>query len=150
MITEKAIYWMAVGLVALAAGNHLVSRFDGRCLDQRAMAVIERLSGGPAFAAILDHTSVQCARAQANMERAQARMAAAQVRFASMQDRFACAQNRVARQETAFARLQAEKDRFAALQEMRLQIMAPNQNLQLAIPEIPIRPVHISMNGDNL
>lgn len=153
MITEKAIYWMAVGLVALAAGNHLISRLDSRCLGQRTMAVVERLSGGPAFAAILDNTSVQCRRAQAAMVRAQVRMAAAQSRFASMQDRFASVQDRMARQESAFARLQAQRDHLMVLQQlqpMRLQIVAPAPNFQLAIPPIPIRTVRLSLNGDNL
>lgn len=153
MITDKAIYWMAVGIVALAAGNHLVSRFDGRCLSQRTMSVVEHLSGGPAFAAILDNTSAQCTRAQANMLKAQARIAASQVRFATMQGRFASAQDMMARHEVAFARLQAESDRLMALQQVQhvnLQIVAPSQNLRLAIPEIPIPAVHVTMNGDNL
>lgn len=153
MITDKALYWMAVGLVALAAGNHLVSRLDGRCLGERTMAVVEHLSGGPAFAAILDNSSVRCARAQASIEKAQARMAATQVRFAAMQGRFASAQTMVARHQAAFARLQAETDRLAALhevQQMRLEIAAPHQNLRLAIPQIAVPSVHVSVNGDNL
>lgn len=119
MITDKALYWMAVGLVTLAAGNHLATRFDARCLSQRTMAVVERLSGGPVFAAILDNTSAQCARAQSGMMRAQVRMAAAQARFATMQDRFASAQDRMARHEATFARLQAEKDQLMALRQLR-------------------------------
>jgi len=132
MITDKALYWMAVGLVALVAGNHLVSRFDSHCLGQRTMAVVERLSGGPVFAAILDNTSAQCVRAQTG---------------------FAKAQTTMARHEAGLARLQAERDRLMAvqqLQQMRLQIVAPTPNLRLAIPEIAVRPVRISLNDDNL
>lgn len=146
MITDKALYWMAVGLVTLAAGNHFVSKIDSRCLSQRTMAVVERLSGGPVFAAILDNTSAQCARAQSGMVRAQVRMAA-------MQDRFASAQNRMASQEAAFTRLQAERGRLMALQQlqqMHLQIVAPTPNPRLSLPQVSVRSVRLSLNGDNL
>ena len=153
MITEKAIYWMAVGLVALLAGNHFVSRFDGRCLGTRTMAAFERLSGGPAFAYIVDNTSAKCARAQTNMMRAQTRWAAAQTRFASTQTHFASLQNRMAREESLCARLEAEKAQREALEQLRqvqVHVIAPNQNFRVQIPEIAVPAVQVSVDGDNL
>lgn len=153
MIPEKALYWMAVGLMVMVGGNHFMKRLEGGCLGQRAMAAVERISGGPALAAILDNTSSQCTRAQASVVRAQVRMVAAQARFASMQDRFASIQNRVARHDVVCARLQAEKARLMALQqvnEMRLQMAAPSGSFRMEIPQITVPQVRLSLSGDNL
>jgi len=139
MVTEKALYWMAVGLVALVAGNHFVSRFDGRCLGNRTMAVIERLSGGPAFAAILDNTSSSYARAEARMARARTRMASAQITMT--------------RQDAMCARLQAEKARLTAMQQMqqmRFRMVAPSQSFSVHIPEITVPQVRVSVSDGRL
>lgn len=152
MITEKAIYWMAVGLVTLAAGNHFMTRLDGRCLANRTVAAIERISGGPAFAAIMDNTSSQCARAQASMVRAQARMAAAQARFASMQDRVASAQDRMARQDAMCARAQIEKAQLVAMRQMqqiRVQVAAP-QSFRVQVPQIVVPNVRLGLSDGSL
>jgi hypothetical protein len=153
MISEKALYWLAVGVMVMAGGNHFMKRLESGCLGQRTMAVVERISGGPAFAAILDNTSSQCARAQASVVKARVRMSAAQARFASMQARFASIQNRVAGRDVVCARLRAEKARLMALQqmnEMRLQMAAPSRSFRLEIPQISGPQVRISLSGDNL
>jgi hypothetical protein len=139
MITEKAIYWMAVGLVTLMAGNHFMTRVDGRCLANRTVAVIEQISGGPALAAIMDNTSSQCAQAEASMVRAQARMAAAQARFASLQ-------SRAARQDAMCVRAQIEKSQLVAMRQMqqiRVQVAAP-QSFRVQIPQITVPRLSLS------
>jgi septal ring factor EnvC (AmiA/AmiB activator) len=146
MITEKAIYWMAVGLVALVAGNHFVSQYHSRCVGTRTLAAIERLSRGPALAAILHNSSAQCAHAQTSMMWAQVRWAQAQTRFASTQTRFASLQSRFARQESMCARLEAQRaqqEAFEQLQQMRIHVIAPRVR-------VPDNPVRVSVDGNNL
>jgi hypothetical protein len=147
MITEKAIYWMAVGLVTLGVGNHVITRLDGTCLATRTMAAIEQISGGPAFEAILDNTpSSSCTRVQARVVRARARMAPVQNRFASMQ-------GRMARQDAICARLQVEKARLDAvqqLQQLRVQVIAPSQSFRVQVPQITIPNVRPGLSDGNL
>lgn len=153
MITEKAIYWMAVGLVTLVAGNHFMTRVDGRCLANRTMAAIESISGGPAFAAIMDNTSSQCARVEASMVRAQTRMAAAQARFASMQGRFASVQNRVAQRDAVCTRVQIEKAQLVAMrqmQQLRVQVAVPSQSFRVQVPQIVVPNVRLGLSDGSL
>lgn len=146
MASEKALYWMAVGLVALVAGNHFVERFDGRGLAERSMAAVEWLSGGPAFEAILGNASARCARARASIEQAQGRMASVQAGFAS-------AQTMMARQNAACARLQAEEARLMAMQQMQhmqVQVLANRGNFRVEIPEIAIPQVRVNVGDGRL
>lgn len=127
MASEKALYWMAVGLMALVMGNHFVERFDGRGLAERSMAAIEKLSAGSGhFLAMTlgGNSSSQCFRAQAALARAQSD--------------FASVQTVIARQDAACARLQAERARLMALQQMHFRVIAPNQNFRVEIPQIAV------------
>lgn len=138
MASEKALYWMAVGLVALVAGNHFVARFDGQRLADRSMVVWERLSGqsGHLFSTMLDTADSRCARSEAAMARAQARIASAQMSMA--------------RQDAACARLQAEKARLMAMehmQEMSFRVVVP-QNFRVEIPEITAPQVRVVSSND--
>lgn len=146
MITEKAIYWMAVGLVTLVAGNHFMTRMDGRCLANRTLEAIEQISGGPAFAAIMGNTSSQYERAQIRIVQVQSRMEAAQARFASMQ-------SRMARQDAVCARLQTEKARAIALgqlQQLRVQVAVPSRSFRVQVPQIVIPNVRLGLSDGSL
>jgi len=140
MASEKALYWMAVGLVALMAGNHFASRFDGRGLAERSMAWVEQLSGqsGSAFAVAeswASSGSSRCVRAQAAMARAQAHVASVQTAMA--------------RQDAACARLQAERARLMTMQQTRVRVIVPNQNFRVEIPEITVPAVQMNSGDDD-
>jgi hypothetical protein len=135
MASEKALYWMAVGLLALVAGNHLANRFDVRSIADRSMAAVEELAAPPAhaFATVVSwmgHGSSQCARGQAAMARAQAH--------------FASIQTTIARQDVACARRQAENARVAVhrMQQMRLNVVVPAESISVEIPEVEIPQIN--------
>jgi hypothetical protein len=134
MASEKALYWMAVGVAALFLGNHYVSRFDSRCLADRSLAAVQGLSG-PAnrFMAMAE---VMLDRTSTNFDRTQSAVANAQTQFVSMQ-------TAITRQEVDCVRVQAEQARTMALQQvrqMRLEVVCPRQTLKLNAPRLRAAP----------
>lgn len=134
MASEKAMYWMAVGLVALSLGNHFVRGFDGRCLADRSLAAAQRLSGHASRIVamtefMLGGTSLPQWRTQTEIVRMQAHFAS--VDIASV------------RQQAACARIEAEHERRMALQQvqqMRLEVLCPRQTLRLNVQPPPAVP----------
>ncbi len=115
MASEKALYWMAVGMLALFMGNHLVSKYDGNCLANKARVAAERVSGqGHRLMAMAE---VTMGRTSTHFDRAQTAMAMAQIRMASVQTQFA-------RQEAACARLEAGRARMIVLREQLQQMQS--------------------------
>lgn len=130
MGSEKASYWIAVGVLALFVSNNFAARHESeiRCLASRSLAAVEQVSGHAAhFTAmaemLLGRGDTGFARTQATLARAQARLASVQAAIDSKQ--------------AAFARLRAEHDGMAAMQEFRGAVICPRQNLRIVIPEIP-------------
>jgi hypothetical protein len=123
MASEKATYWMAVGLMALVMGNHFVNKFDGNCLANKAQAAVERVSGQATH--LMAMAEVAMGRTSTRFDRAQAAMAMAQVRMASVQTQFA-------RQQAACARLEAGRARMIMLREIRIPVVRPR--VELAMP----------------
>jgi hypothetical protein len=129
MASEKAMYWMAVGILALFMGNHLVSKYEGNCLANKARAAVERISGQATH--LMAMAEVAMGRPSTHFDRAQAAMAMAQVRMASVQTQFA-------RQQAACARLEAGRARMIVLREMRIPVVSPR--VGLAMPRPPALP----------
>ena len=127
MASEKALYWMAVGVAALFLGN---SFMGGRSLTpriaDRSMATAQRISGQAMRYATL---------AQVIFGRGEAGVVHAQTATARAQARLAVVQAAVAHREAAMARMQAERIRVLANREV---VVCPRQNLVVKLPEVPV------------
>ncbi len=144
MNSEKATYWIAVGVLALMVGNHFTTKVDAKCLTQRAVAAVQRLS--------VEGTRVM-AMAQLALDRGTTSVARSQASFARMQTRFASAQTAVARQRIACARAQAAHERMMALQQMqvlRMQTICPRQTMRIEMPQIEVPQVRVIPNADTI
>ena len=127
MVSEKALYWMAVGVAALFLGNSFVG---GRSLTpsiaDRSMTTAQRISGQAMRYATL---------AQLIFGRSQAGFVHAQTATASAQARLAAVQAATAHREAALARVQAERIRVLANRRI---VACPRQNLVINLPEVPM------------
>ena len=127
MVSEKALYWMAVGVAALFLGNSFVG---GRSLTpsiaDRSMTTAQRISGQAMRYATF---------AQVIFGRGDAGVVHAQTATASAQARLAVAQATVARREAAMARIQAQRIRVLA---SRGVVACPRQNRVINLPEVPV------------
>jgi hypothetical protein len=129
MASEKALYWMTVGLLTVVMGNHFINKFSGNCLADRSRAAVERIT------AEADHlmamADVAMGRTSTRFDHAQMAMAMAQVRMASVQDQ-------MARGEAAVARLEAGRARTVLMREMPAPVACPRG--QMAMPRPPAAP----------
>jgi hypothetical protein len=130
MTSEKGLYWLAVGIMAIVFTNSAATRqgwlasVEGRSMQlanqisARAMATLNlaQLRVGPQ----------QCARTQAAVMRAQAK--------------FGCMQAAVARQQAAFARLEAQRARMEAFQNMHIDMVPQARNFRIEIPRPRLMP----------
>jgi hypothetical protein len=130
MASERTTYWMAVAVLTLFVGNHFANKYDGSCVADRAVAAVQRLSGGATRFA---------ARAQ-SMFSGESRFAAPELAMARVQGQFASMEAGIARQQAACARLEAQRGRMMALeqmQNMRVRVVCPRQRLSVQIPQPP-------------
>jgi hypothetical protein len=131
MVSEKALYWMAVGVMAFSLGNHFASRYDGKCLADRSLEAVQELSG---------QASHFVAMAGAMLGRAPLPRGLTETQVAGIQARLASVDTVMARQQAACARLEVERARMVAsqqLRQMRLEVVCPRQTLKVNVP----RPV---------
>jgi hypothetical protein len=129
MISAKASYWIAVGLLALFVSNHLAARYENnaRCLASHSLAAVEQVSGqATRFMATAE---MMFGRGETHFVRAQNAMACAQTRLASVQ-------TILASHEAALAKVQAQRERLMDLQRLRGMIVCPRQNLRMAMPQL--------------
>ncbi len=130
MGSEKATYWIAVGVLAVVVGSNFAARHaDGvRCLADRSLAAVERVSGqGDRLVAMAE---MMLGRGETRFARTQTTLAHAQTRLVSVQTAVAC-------REAAFARIEAEHARIEAMQQLRGTVICPRQNLRIEIPQPP-------------
>jgi hypothetical protein len=134
MASEKALYWMAVGLLALFMGNHFVGKYDGKCLASKEQAAAERMSGQATH--LMAMAEVAMGRTSTRFDRAQAAMAMAQVRMASVQTQFA-------RQQAACARLEGGRARMMVLQQLQqiqIPVVPARQRIEMVMPRLQAAP----------
>jgi len=127
MASEKAIYWTAVGVLALSLGNHFVKRTDGGCLAERSVAAVDRLSA---------HASHLMAMAGVILWRTSMPLGSTETEVDSMQARLASVDTIVAAQHAACARLAVERARIVASQQLRqmsLGVVCPRQTRKLNV-----------------
>jgi len=134
MASEKATYWMAVGLLALFMGNHFVSRIGGNCLASKARVAVERISGQADH--LMAMADVAMGRTSTRFDRAQAAMEMAQVRMASVQTQFA-------RQQAACARLEGSRARMMIRQQLEqidIPAVVSRPRIEMMMPRPPAAP----------
>jgi hypothetical protein len=133
MASEKALYWIGVGLLALFVSNHVALRHRDqvRCVLHASLSGNERLSG---------HASRMMAAAEMLLGQRESRFDHAQLAVDSLQTRLASAQCALTRREAAFARVRAEHARIEAMQQLRSQTICPRQSLRIVIPDRPSMP----------
>ncbi|MGA8150637.1 MAG: hypothetical protein WB952_06785 [Terriglobales bacterium] len=130
MASEKAIYWIAVGLMAVSLENHFAGRHDGQCLADRSLAAVQRLSG---------ETSHFMAMAGVMLSRTSLPLVRTQTEVARIQNRLVTVDTVVAREQAACARLQVKRARLIELQQLQqihLKAVCPRQALQLSGPRL--------------
>ncbi len=127
MGTEKAWYWIAVGVLALVVSNNFAARHQDeiRCLASRSLAAVEQASG---------RATQVMAMAETMIGRGETRFVGAQTALAGTQARLASAQSVIAQHEAALARVQAGHARMAAMQELGGAAVCPRQSLRMVIP----------------
>jgi hypothetical protein len=127
MASQKALYWMAVGVAALFLGNPFLG---GRSLTpsiaDRATATAQQISTQAMRYAML---------AQVIFGRGEAGFVQAQTATATAQTRLAVVQSAMAQREAALARVQAERIRVLA---NRRVVACPRQNLVINLPQGPM------------
>jgi len=127
MGTEKAWYWIAMGVLAMFVGNHFAARHEGeiRCFGSQALAAVEQVSG---------QATHFVAMAETMLGRGETRFVGTQTALAEAQSQLASVQSVIAQHQAALARVQAEHARMAAIRELRGTVICPRQNLRMAIP----------------
>ena len=127
MASQKALYWMAVGVAALFLGNSFTGgRSLTPCIADRAMATAQRISGQAMRYAML---------AQVIFGRGEVGFVQAQTATAAAQTRLAVVQTAMAHREAALARVQAERIRVLANRRI---VACPRQSLVINLPEVPM------------
>jgi hypothetical protein len=130
MGSEKAWYWIAVGVLALFVSNNFAARHEDevRCLASRSLAAVEQVSG---------HATRLMAMAEMMLGEGETRFVRTQAAMAGAQARLASVQSVIARHEAAFARVQAEEAQMVTMQQLGRTVVCPRQNLRMAIPQLP-------------
>jgi hypothetical protein len=135
MATDKALYWIAICLMAVGLGNSFVNHHRDfvRNVGQRAMIVADNISG---------RTQGQLQRSDVFFDRTQAGFDRSQAAVDRVQTRVACLQTRIVQRQAALARVQAERTRMAVAQRVR--------NIVVTVPEIPSKTIVVgSWNHDS-
>lgn len=111
MVVEKTAYWMAVGVLTLVVSNNLASRYglNVDSLPDRSFVAVERVSGD---------ASRLLGTAEVMLGQAGTRFAHSHTTMACFQTRLASVQSRIAQREVVLARIQAQRARMVAMQQL--------------------------------
>jgi hypothetical protein len=128
MASEKAMYWMALGVLALAVTNGFVSEYRGRAgrLAEKSIAMAAQVSEIAA-----DYANMTAPGGENDDWK---RVVRAQVRMARVQ-------STLARHRAEMARVQVQGIRARVLEhEIHAAIDCPRQNFVIDVPELPRTP----------
>jgi hypothetical protein len=131
MASEKTLYWVTVAVMAVLAGNHFANKYEGGCITDRAVAMVQRLSGEASHLLAMGQVALGSAP----------RLAGPELAMARVQSHFASMQADMARQQAACARLEAEHARMMAIEQMqhvRVRVICPRQSVRVEIPSAPV------------
>ena len=127
MASEKAVYWVAVAVMAISLSNHFANKYESGCVAERAISTVQRLSAEAGHFLAMGQVAFGAAP----------RFTTPGVAVARVQGRFASMQAGIARQQAACARLQAQQARLMALQEMQhIRVFCPRQHIAVEIPQV--------------
>ena len=132
MASEKGLYWVAVGVLALGVTNSFVNRHGDwiHCLANHSMEIGDRFSSHADRLAAFANRAFD--RSSANVERTQEAVVRAQNRVASVE-------TLIARHQAELARFQTEQVRVHVLQSLPQRIVVcPRKNLVLVPPQPPV------------
>lgn len=130
MASDKAIYWLAVGVMAVGFLNSAVSSQGWLTrLERRSVQAANEISG-QSLATL----------AQVNLAVRSDRCVRTQAAAARMRAKFSGVESAVARRQAEFARLQAEGVRVEAWHEMHFDLVPQAQNVVIEIPRVPALP----------
>jgi uncharacterized protein HemX len=135
MGSEKAWYWIAVGVLALLVTNGFAARHkdDLLRLAEQSQAAIEQAS--------IPATRLM-ATAEAMLGRGESRFVRAQSGLAQAETRLASAQTEIECHQAAFARMQAEWARAVAIEQLRSTVICPRPNLRIEMLKPPVMHTH--------
>jgi hypothetical protein len=128
MISAKASYWLAVGVLAMFLSNHFAGHYESevRCLASRSLLAVEQISSQTTR--LMATAELMLAGGQTHFVRTQNAMACVETRLASVQ-------TMLASHEAALAKVQAEREQLMDLQRLRGTIVCPRQNLRMTMPQ---------------
>ena len=129
MATERALYFIAICVMAVGLGNSVMNHHQdfARNLGQHAVILANAVSGQTE--AQLDRADVVFDRSQASFDRSQAAMDRARTRMA-------CLQTRLAQHQADLARTQADRARLAVARSVR--------KIVVTVPEIPSQDIVVN------
>jgi hypothetical protein len=134
MVSEKGVYWMALGVLALGLSNSLVNQ-HGDCLRGfagRAVAVAEGLSA-QAMSRV-EMAEMMLGKGEAGVARTQATVGQAQVRLASVQ-------TVLARHQAEMTRVQGERIQVITQERVnRALARCPRKTITVEVPQPPAIP----------
>jgi hypothetical protein len=130
MVSEKSLYWISVGLLALVVTNNFATRQEvvSRVSDTAtafAQRAVERAMRYAAAVEVAFSPKPECPRAELAMARAQAKLV--RVQTAVICDR------------AALMRLQSDKAQLMALRELKSATVSLNRNnFKIDVPAISV------------
>jgi hypothetical protein len=130
MVSEKALYWMSVALLAVGVTNHFALQGDvAPEIAARTSAFAERvLDRGAEYATYAGLTLSQHSRCPS----ARPVVATTQIRLARLQSTLAC-------ERAGFGKLQAEKAQLLALRQMKMaKVKIHMQNIRVNVPNVVV------------
>ncbi|MGH9544733.1 MAG: hypothetical protein ACRD23_05910 [Terriglobales bacterium] len=134
MESEKLMYWMTLGMLALATTSGFVSehRTWGEGLVDHSISLVSQASEIAANAAGIAGLELGCGENDST----RSPRAVAEVRA-----RLACVQHTMVRRQAEMARLQGMRVRVRMLSLVPGTIVLPNQNLVIEVPQPPLPQV---------
>jgi hypothetical protein len=130
MVSEKSLYWISVGLLALVVTNNFTAKHEvaSRVTDTATVFVQRAVERGMRYAAVVEvafSPKPECPRTELAMAKAQAQLA--RVQMAVVCDR------------AALARLQRDKAELMALRELKSAAVSLNRsNFKIDVPAISV------------
>jgi hypothetical protein len=134
MVSEKSLYWVALGVLALGLSHSFVGRNSGciRAFAIRAAAVAQDLSVRAVDRVVM---------AEALLGRSQATVAHTQAAVDRAQVRMAFVQTAVARRQAEMVRLQSERIQVITQEKVnRALARCPQKTVTVEVPPAPTAP----------
>jgi hypothetical protein len=146
MNSDKACYWLAVGVLAVGLGHSFTTRHMGWIHDISMRAVADQFSG-QICDRVSGHTSGLDQRVTLALNRSQSSIERAQAAASRVQSRMACIQAKMAQKQASFDRIQSESDRIQAQVDHALAnvqahhvVVIPPPNRDVEMPTLRIIP----------